>query len=75
MIKHLVKKHSKKFSLFFIIGMFKVVWIVGLNWLLIDILLIRALIGSTITTTSVFFIILAAVSSTYASSDVVVLRK
>jgi O-antigen/teichoic acid export membrane protein len=46
-VKKKVKKHSKKFSLFFIIGIFKSILFIVFNWLIIDILHINALIGST----------------------------
>jgi hypothetical protein len=47
-VKKKVKKHSKKFSLFFIIGIFKAILFIVFNWLVIDILHISALVGSTI---------------------------
>lgn len=46
-VKSKVKKHSKKFSLFLIIGCFKAIIVILLNWIAIDILNIWALPGST----------------------------
>jgi len=55
-VKNKVKKHGKKFSLFIIIGIFKTILIIALSWLFIDVLSIKALIGSTISVFFVFFI-------------------
>jgi len=56
-IKDVVKKHSKKFSLFILIGIFKAIYVIGLSWLLIDFLNIWSLLSSTIVTISGFFIV------------------
>ena len=47
------KKHGRKFTLFFVIGMVKMPVTVLLNWLLIDRLHVWALFGSAITTAAV----------------------
>jgi len=54
-IERIVKKHSRKFSLFLIIGILKTILTIGLSWLIIDILGIQSLLGSTIVVTTVFF--------------------
>lgn len=55
-IKKKMKKYSKKFSLFFLIGVFKTIFSIWLMWVIIDILRINALIGSTIVVVITFFI-------------------
>lgn len=55
-IKNKVRKHSKKFSLFLIIGIFKTAITIALTWLLIDILKISTLLVSTTVITLIFFI-------------------
>ena len=54
--KRKIRKHGKKFSLFFFIGLFKTALTIGLSWLFIDILQIWALLGSTIAVLTVFFL-------------------
>lgn len=54
--KQHLKNHSKKFTIFFIIGILKSVLGVFLAWLFIDILHIWALLGSALVTTIVFFL-------------------
>jgi len=56
MIKKIIKKHSKKFSLFLVIGIFKTILTIMLTWLIIDILKTKALLGSTVVVILVFFI-------------------
>ncbi len=56
LIKNKVKKHGKKFPLFLIIGVVKTMLTIGLTWLLIDILNIGALLGSTIVVIIIFFV-------------------
>lgn len=56
LIKNNVKKHGKKFPLFLVMGIFKVILTIGLTWLFIDFLNIGALLGSTIGIIIVFFI-------------------
>lgn len=55
-VKGKAKKHGKKFSLFLIIGVFKTLISISLNWLFIDIMHLWALFGSTLATAIVFFI-------------------
>lgn len=55
-VKNKVKKHSKKFSLFLSIGIFKTIFSIWLTWLVIDIMHINALVGSTIVVVVAFFI-------------------
>jgi len=52
----IIKKHSKKFSLFLLIGVLKVILTITPIYLLIDILKIKALLASTIVVIIVFFI-------------------
>ena len=55
-IKNKVKKHHKKFSLFFTLGIIRTGIAITLTWLLIDILKVSAVLGSTIVVFIVFFI-------------------
>ncbi len=51
------KKHSKKFSSFLLIGIFKMPLSIGLTWLFIDILQIQALLGSIMAVVTGFFLV------------------
>lgn len=53
--KRKIGRHGKKFLLFFLIGIFKAVIIIGLSWWFIDILSIGALLGSTLVVVIAFF--------------------
>jgi hypothetical protein len=55
-VKKNVKKHGKKFSLFLFIGILKAILLIALNWLVLDILHVWALLGSTIVIVTIFFV-------------------
>lgn len=55
-IRNKVRKHGKKFSLFLGIGILKSVFTIALSWLLIDIMSMKAIIGSTIVVVTVFIL-------------------
>jgi len=55
-IKRKVKKHTKKFSMFILIGILKSLAIVLLSWIIIDLLKVKALIASTVIITIMFFL-------------------
>lgn len=63
-IKKKVKKHSKKFSLFVFIGIIKAILLISLNWLILDILHVNTLLGSTTTIIIIFFFTYFAYTAT-----------
>ena len=54
--KRKIRRHGKKFSLFFLIGIFKTTLTIGLSWLFIDVLQIWVLVGSTLVVIIEFFL-------------------
>lgn len=51
-----IRRHGKKFSLFFLVGIFKTTLTILLSWLFIDVLQIWALLGSTLVVLIEFFL-------------------